>query len=121
MHTYKHKYINLLVHIPANNFIFKSTTVFRNYDDLNEAEKQHVRRFGGKKENQSLNFFPRYGWSRQLLAAAHPGYGTFHPRLHKKIYHMYYQWVFLFFCIQVDEDVVHSCTIFLCCLDGEET
>ena len=46
-------------------------------------------------------FFTRYGWSRQLLAAAHPGYGTFHPRLHKKIYHMYYQWVFLFFCIQV--------------------
>jgi len=69
--TYTLKYIN--------------KPVVRNYDDLNEAEKQHVR---------------RYGWSRQLLAAAHPGYGTFHPRLHKKIYHMYYQWVFLFFCIQ---------------------
>merc|ERR1711962_1886554 len=69
--TYTLKYIN--------------KPVVRNYDDLNEAEKQHVR---------------RYGWSRQLLAAAHPGDGTFHPRLHKKIYHMYYQWVFLFFCIQ---------------------
>ena len=31
--------------------------VVKNYDDLNEAERQHVR---------------RYGWSRQLLAAAYP-------------------------------------------------
>ena len=44
----------------------------------------------------------RFGYSQQLLAAAHPGLGTFHVGRHQKIYHMYYQWVFLFFCIQVD-------------------
>ena len=27
MYKYKHKYINLRVHIPANNFVFKSTTL----------------------------------------------------------------------------------------------
>ena len=52
-------------------------------------------------EIESIGNVFRFGYSQQLLAAAHPGLGTFHVGRHQKIYHMYYQWVFLFFCIQV--------------------
>jgi len=59
--------------------------IVREVEDLSDGEKQFVRRFG---------------YSQQLLAAAQPGLGVFHAGKHQKIYHVYYQWVFIFLCIQ---------------------
>ena len=75
--------------------------VVRDLEDLSDGEKQFVRRFVSSGESNKLNIVFRFGYSQQLLKAAHPGLGTFHVGRHEKIYHMYYQWVFLFFCIQV--------------------
>ena len=100
----------------------------REMKDLSDKEKLFVQRFVFYKgEKWGIVNVSRYGYSKQLLGAAHPGFGAFHPNRqqkmmstslmmmmmtmtmmmkfhvdrHQKIYHMYYQWVFLFFCIQV--------------------
>ena len=78
--------------------------VVRELEDLSDGEKQFVRRFisfWGKYEFKLIKNVFRFGFSQQLLAAAKPGLGAFHAGKHQKIYHVCYQWVFIFLCIQV--------------------